>query len=93
MVVEGKPYIEHKLNNGMLLRTFSKDAMIEELVWHRDHNDRIVEVVEGEGWEIQFEDKLPQPLKVGIQYNIPANTYHRVKRGTTDLVIKIKEMI
>jgi quercetin dioxygenase-like cupin family protein len=92
VVVEEKPYIEHKLSNGMLLRTFSKDALIEELVWHRDHHDRIVEVVEGEGWEIQFDNKLPQPLKVGNQYNIPANTYHRVKRGTTDLVIKIKEM-
>ena len=92
-MVEEKPYIEHKLNNGMLLRTFSKDALIEELVWHRDHNDRVVEVIEGEGWEIQFDNNLPQLLEVGKQYAIPANTYHRVKRGTTDLVIKIKEMI
>ena len=87
-----RPYIEHKLNNGMILRTFNKDVLTEELVWHRDKVDRIVEIVEGEGWEIQFEDKLPQPLKIGSQYNIPANIYHRVKRGTTDLVIKIKEI-
>ena len=76
----------------MILRTFNKDVLTEELVWHRDKVDRIVEIVEGEGWEIQFEDKLPQPLKIGSQYSIPANTYHRVKRGTTDLVIKIKEL-
>ena len=87
-----QPYIEHKLNNGMFLRTFNKDVLVEELVWHRDKLDRIVEIIEGEGWEIQFENKLPEPLEVGKQYSIPANTYHRVKRGTTDLVIKIKEI-
>jgi len=85
------PYEQKNLNNDMFLRTFSKDVLSEELVWHRDHNDRIVEVLEGENWEIQFENQLPQTLKVGEEYVIPAYTYHRIKRGTTDLVIKIQE--
>jgi quercetin dioxygenase-like cupin family protein len=85
------PYEQKNLNNDMFLRTFSKDVLSEELVWHRDHNDRIVEVLEGENWEIQFENQLPQTLKVGEEYVIPAYTYHRIKRGTTDLVVKIQE--
>ena len=85
------PYEQKNLNNDMFLRTFSKDVLSEELVWHRDHNDRIVEVLEGENWEIQFENKLPQTLKVGEEYVIPAYTYHRIKRGTTDLVVRIQE--
>jgi hypothetical protein len=84
-------YIEHKLNSGKILRTFSKDVLAEELVWHRDKNNRIIEVVEGEGWEIQFDDKLPEPLEKGKEYVIPAYTFHRIKRGKTDLVIKIEE--
>mgnify|MGYP003344262873 FL=1 len=85
------PYIEHKLNNGKILRTFSKDVLTEELVWHRDKNNRIVEVIEGEGWEIQFDDRLPEPLEKGKEYVIPAYTFHRIKRGTTDLVLRIEE--
>ena len=85
------PYEQKNLNNDVFLRTFSKDVLSEELVWHRDHNDRIVEVLDGENWEIQFENQLPQTLKVGEEYVIPAYTYHRIKRGTTDLVVRIQE--
>lgn len=91
MVVETKPYNQKNLNNGVFLRTFSKDLLFEELVWHRDANDRIVEVLEGENWEIQFENELPQSLNIGEQYVIPAYTYHRIKRGTTDLKVIIQE--
>ena len=90
MVVEN-PYIQENLNNGVFLRTFSKDVLSEELTWHRDHNDRIVEVLDGENWEIQFENELPQSLSIGEQYVIPAYTYHRIKRGTTDLKVRIQE--
>lgn len=85
------PYRDEKLNNKMFLRTFSKDVLSEELVWHRDKGNRIVEVLEGEGWLIQLDDKLPESLEVGKTYVIPAYTFHRIKRGTTDLKLKIEE--
>ena len=85
------PYIDQKLNSKTLLRTFSKDVLSEELAWHRDRNNRIVTVLEGEGWEIQFDDKLPEPLIVGKEYVVPAYTFHRIKRGTIDLKLKIEE--
>ena len=91
MVVEDKPYDQKNLNNGVFLRTFSKDTLTEELVWHRDRNDRIVEVLEGDNWEIQFDNSLPQPLLIGEKYIIPAYTFHRIKRGTSDLTVKIEE--
>lgn len=86
------PYIDHKLNSGKILRTFSKDVLSEELSWHRDRKNRIVEVLEGEGWEIQFEDRLPEPLEIGKEYVIPAYVFHRIKRGMTDLVLRIEEL-
>ena len=76
----------------MFLRTFNKDVLTEELVWHRDRENRIVEVLEGEGWEIQLEDNLPVPLVKGKEYVIPAYTFHRIKRGTSDLTVKITEV-
>jgi len=89
---DDKPYVQHKLNNGSIIRTFNKNVLTEELVWHRDRENRIVEVVEGEGWEIQFDDKLPEPLVKGKEYVIPAYTFHRIKRGTSDLTLKITEV-
>ena len=85
------PYVDKKLNNREILRTFDKNVLSEELVWHRDRNNRIVEVLGGEGWEIQLEDRLPELLEKGREYVIPAYTFHRIKRGTTDLKLRIEE--
>ena len=85
------PYLDQKLNNKEFIRTFSKDVLSEELAWHRDKNNRIITVLEGEGWEIQFDNDLPRPLEIGEELVISAYTYHRIKRGTTDLVLKIEE--
>lgn len=87
------PFKQEKLNNTTFIRRFSKDVLSEELVWHRDRENRSVEVLEGEGWQIQLEDKLPEKLEVGRTYIIPAYTFHRVKRGTSDLVLKIEELL
>ena len=76
---------------GRLIREFSKDVNSSELVWHRDRYDREVKVVAGRGWQLQLENKLPQTLKPGVTYRIPARTYHRVIKGTTKLVVEIKE--
>ena len=86
-----KPYIDEKLNNWTFLRTFKHDVLSEELVWHRDEKGRYIEVLEGKGWEIQFDNGLPKKLKKGDHLFIPAKTFHRIKRGTTDLKLKIEE--
>lgn len=86
-----KPYFDEKLNNWTFLRTFKHDVLTEELVWHRDENSRFIEVLEGSGWEIQFENELPQKLYKSDRFFIPAKTFHRIKRGNTDLMIKIEE--
>ena len=41
------------------IRTFSKDVNKLELVWHQDAEDRDIEVLEGEGWQMQFDNELP----------------------------------
>ena len=53
--------------------------------------DREVTVVEGVGWKIQFDDELPRNLSPGKTYYIPKNTYHRVMKGQTNLVVEIRE--
>ncbi len=74
------------------IRTFNKDVLTEELVWHRDKEDRLVEIIEGNGWELQLDNELPIKMNDGDSFIIPEGVYHRVKRGNDKLVIKITKL-
>jgi len=77
--------------NDVIVRTFSEDVESEELVWHRDRKDRVVEVVQSNGWKFQMDNELPKTLKSGDVVEIPKETFHRVIKGEGNLIIKIKE--
>ncbi len=70
-------------------REFFVDRDDEEYVWHRDHEDREIEILEGEGWRIQFEDCLPYLLKPGMIFDVPKGHYHRVIKGVNTLKCRI----
>ena len=74
---------------GGIEREFFVDRDDEEYVWHKDHDDREIEILEGEGWRIQFEDCLPYLLKPGMIFDIPKGHYHRVIKGVNTLKCKI----
>jgi len=40
------------------IRTFDVTKPSEDYVWHRDKEDRIIEVLSGEGWQLQFQNCL-----------------------------------
>ena len=82
------PYSQIRENN-LIVRTFSQDIDEEELVWHRDREDREVTVLEETDWQFQFDNELPQVLKNTIF--IPKNTYHRLIKGTGELNVHIIE--
>lgn len=83
--------MDEKLNNWTFVRTFKHDVLSEELVWHRDERGRFITVLEGNGWEFQFDNGLPKKLYRGDRFYIPPKTFHRIKRGNTDLIIKVEE--
>jgi hypothetical protein len=84
------PYNQN-IKNGYILREFNVDIPNKELVWHRDKRNRVVEVVSGRGWKFQMDNELPMELKEGMKLEIPKETFHRIGKGNTKLVIKIKE--
>ena len=88
-----KPYTEtehtkHGTFDRYVVRTFSEDVNEEELIWHRDRQNRTLHILSGSEWKIQLEDNLPLDLQVGKEYYIPKLTYHRVIKGEGDLVIR-----
>lgn len=86
-----KPYEDTEVGEGVFIRTFDKNLNEEELIWHRDKNDREIAVLSGGGWQIQMDNKLPEELKVGKLYFINKEEYHRLIKGNGTLRIKIWE--
>ena len=85
------PYQEIQ-QGEITVRTFKKDVQDDELVWHRDKEDREVRVVKGNGWRFQREDCLPILLREGDVIQIKKEEWHRIIKGNTDLIVEIKKM-
>ena len=84
------PYQEIQ-QGEITVRTFKKDVQSDELVWHRDREDREVRVVKGSGWHVQKEDRLPILLRAGDVIQIKKEEWHRILKGSTDLIVEIRK--
>lgn len=71
------PFVE-EINVGGRIRTFSPEVDDEDLVWHRDAEDRVIKVIESSGWYLQVDDLLPEPLTKEKKYEIKSGVWHRV---------------
>jgi quercetin dioxygenase-like cupin family protein len=83
------PFSQEKFENYWI-RVFSKDVETDELKWHFDNENRKVTILEGNDWQFQMDNDLPVTLKSGDVIKIPKGIYHRIKRGSNDLKIKIE---
>jgi quercetin dioxygenase-like cupin family protein len=86
-----KPYQEVINIDNSRLREFKINTDNSELVWHKDEKDRYVTILEGEGWQFQKDNELPSILQKGDIIFIPKETYHRIIKGSSNLLINIKE--
>ena len=84
-----KPYEDLEISEKSKIRIFESNVDSGELHWHRDREDRIVEVLEGDGWLLQLDNQLPVKMEIGEKYFIPEGVYHRTIKGDGDLKIKI----
>jgi hypothetical protein len=58
-----------------------------ELLWHRDDENRIVEIIGETDWKLQLDNQLPTSINQPIF--IPKHEWHRVIKGTGTLKLKI----
>ena len=85
------PFNEIALGNNQYIREFVEDVdrdSIEE--WHRDKEDRIVEVLVNDDWLFQMDNELPVLLKEKLY--ISKENYHRVIIGKGKLIVKITKL-
>jgi len=82
-------YFDNEKSDNTWIREF--ESVSNELDWHRDKNDRSIEVLDGNGWMFQFDNELPHFINKGNTVFIPKDTYHRLHKGNDKLIIKIEE--
>ena len=85
------PFQETKISDNTFIREFSQDTDSGEFMWHRDHENRIVESITETDWMIQIDNELPKVIEG--QVFIPMGAYHRLIKGTGDLKINLKKLI
>jgi quercetin dioxygenase-like cupin family protein len=88
-----KPYINTQVTDKYIIREFNENIDPIELKWHRDLENRTVEVLEGEGWQFQRDNELPVELKEGVRIFIPKLEWHRAIKGKDTLKLKIYKSI
>ena len=81
------PYIDIEVTDTYIIREFSENIDPIELLWHRDLEDRTLEILGETDWKIQLDNQLP--TSINEQIFIPRHLYHRVIKGTGTLKLKI----
>lgn len=89
-MVNDFPFEETKISDNEIIRNFSEIVDEEDLQWHFDEEDRLVETLEQTDWQIQFDNKLPQKFEGKIF--IPKHEYHRLIKGTKDCKVRIHKL-
>jgi hypothetical protein len=82
-----KPYKDIEVTDKYIIREFNENIDPIELMWHRDNEDRIIEIIGETDWKIQLENQLPTSMN--HQIFIPRHEWHRVIKGTNNLKLKI----
>ena len=87
MKAKTKPYKDLEVTNEYIIREFDENIDPIELKWHRDNENRIVEIVGKTDWKLQLENQLPVSINQPI--SIPKGEWHRVIKGNGKLTLKI----
>ena len=81
------PYTDIEVTDKYIIREFNENIDPIELMWHRDDEDRTIEILGETNWKLQLDNELPTSLNQPIF--IPRHEWHRVIKGDGNLRLKI----
>jgi hypothetical protein len=84
------PYDEILVSDNEFIRTFKESLDSEELKWHWDGEDRIIEAMHETDWMFQFDNRLP--IKLSGKIEIKKGVWHRLIKGKSDVKIRLKKI-
>ena len=87
------PFKEEKIDQYNFIRTFPADVDEMDLIWHADRENRVIKVLEGNGWKFQFDEELPIEMTEGLSISIFKGRIHRVIKGHGQLKIELHKNV
>ena len=87
------PFEEEKIKDNIFIRTFSTDVDEIDLIWHTDKENRFIKVLEGNGWQFQYDEELPFEMTDGLGFPVMKGQIHRVIKGLGPLKIELHKNI
>ena len=87
------PFEEEKIDDHIFVRTFSADVDEMDLIWHTDKENRFIKVLEGNGWQFQYDEELPFEMTDGLGFPVMKGQIHRVIKGVGPLKIELHKNI
>jgi len=87
------PFEEEKIKDNIFIRTFSVDVDEMDLIWHTDKENRFIKVLEGNGWQFQYDEELPFEMTDGLGFPVMKGQIHRVIKGVGPLKIELHKNI
>ena len=81
------PYTDIEVTDKYIIREFNENIDPIELMWHRDDEQRLVEILGETDWKLQLDNQLP--TSINEQIFIEKHQWHRVIKGTGTLKLKI----
>ena len=85
------PFEEEQIDKYNFIRTFPADVDEMDLIWHADKENRIITVLEGNGWKFQFDEELPIEMTEGLSISILKGRLHRIIKGKGPLKINLQK--
>ena len=70
-----KPYTDIEVTDEYVIREFNENIDPIELMWHRDDEVRIVEILEDTDWQFQIDNNLPTSKKETISRSIKTRIF------------------
>ena len=87
------PFEEEQISDNIFIRTFSADVDEMDLIWHTDKENRFIKVLEGNGWQFQYDEELPFEMTEGLGFPVMKGQIHRVIKGVGPLKIELHKNI
>ena len=87
------PFEEEQISDNIFIRTFSADVDEMDLIWHTDKENRFIKVLEGNGWQFQYDEELPFEMTDGLGFPVMKGQIHRVIKGLGPLKIELHKNI
>ena len=81
------PYTDLEVTNDYVIRKFDNNIDPIELLWHRDNENRTIEIIGKTDWKLQLDNQLP--ISINQPIFIPKHEWHRIIKGTGTLKLKI----